>query len=63
LPSPRPARPKGPKVREALYALPKYEGLIKTYDKPFTPANHDALTSDDYIFTHFKDGEILPLTN
>jgi branched-chain amino acid transport system substrate-binding protein len=53
----------GPKIREALYALPKYEGLIKTYDKPFTPANHDALTSDDYIFTYFKEGEILPLTN
>jgi len=53
----------GAKVREAFYALPKYEGLIKTYDKPFTPTNHDALTSDDYIFTHFKNGEILPLTN
>ena len=53
----------GPKVREALYALDKYEGLIKTYDKPFTPANHDALTSDDYIFTYFKEGEILPLMN
>jgi branched-chain amino acid transport system substrate-binding protein len=53
----------GPKVREAFYALDKYEGLIKTYDKPFTPANHDALSSDDYIFTYFKEGEILPLTN
>jgi len=53
----------GPKVREAFYALDKYEGLIKTYNKPFTPANHDALTSDDYIFTYFKEGEILPLTN
>ena len=53
----------GPKVREAFYALDKYEGLIKTYNKPFTPANRDALTSDDYIFTYFKEGEILPLTN
>jgi len=53
----------GPKIREAFYALPKYEGLIKTYDKPFTPANHDALSSDDYLFTYFKEGEILPLTN
>src|SRR6188768_1565134 len=53
----------GPKIREAMYALDKYEGLIKTYDKPFTPANHDALTSGDYIFTYFKEGEILPLTN
>jgi branched-chain amino acid transport system substrate-binding protein len=53
----------GPKIREAMYALDKYEGLIKTYNKPFTPANQDALTSDDYIFTYFKEGEILPLTN
>jgi branched-chain amino acid transport system substrate-binding protein len=53
----------GPKIREAMYALDKYEGLIKTFSKPFTPANHDALTSDDYIFTYFKEGEILPLTN
>jgi branched-chain amino acid transport system substrate-binding protein len=37
--------------------------LIKTYDKPFTPANHDALTAQDYIFTYFKGEEILPLTN
>jgi branched-chain amino acid transport system substrate-binding protein len=53
----------GPKIREAFYALDKYEGLIKTYNKPFTPANQDALTSDDYLFTYFKEGEILPLTN
>ena len=33
----------GPKIREALYAIDKYDGLIKTYAKPFTPANHDAL--------------------
>lgn len=53
----------GPKVREAFYAIDKYDGLIKTYVKPFSPTNQDALTSDDYIFTYFKDGQILPLTN
>ena len=53
----------GPKIREAFYAIDKYDGLIKTYNKPFTPTNHDALTSDDYIFTYFKEGQILPLTN
>jgi len=53
----------GRKVRDGYYKIGKYEGLIKTYDKPFTPANHDALSSDDYIFTYFKEGEILPLTN
>jgi branched-chain amino acid transport system substrate-binding protein len=53
----------GPNIREAFDALDKYEGLIKTYTKPFTPTNHDALTADDYLFTYFKEGEILPLTN
>jgi branched-chain amino acid transport system substrate-binding protein len=53
----------GPKVREGFYGIDKYEGLIKTYNKPFSPAQHDALGPDDYLFTHFKEGEILPLTN
>jgi branched-chain amino acid transport system substrate-binding protein len=53
----------GPKVRDGFYAIDKYQGLIKTYNKPFTPANHDALTAEDYIFTYFKGEEILPLTN
>ena len=35
----------------------------ETYAKPFTPENHDALGPNDYIFTFFKEGEILPLTN
>jgi len=52
----------GPKVRQGFYDIASYEGLIKTYTKPFTPANHDALNSPDYLFTHFVEGEILPLT-
>ena len=52
----------GPKVREAFYAIDTYPGLIKTYQKPFSPANQDALSEKDYIFTHFVEGEILPLT-
>ena len=53
----------GPKIREAFYGIDKYDGLIKSYAKPFSPENHDALSSDDYIFTYFKEGEILPLMN
>lgn len=53
----------GPKVRQGFYAIDKYEGLIKTYVKPFTPTQHDALGAGDYVFTHFKEGEILPLSN
>ena len=33
----------GPKIREASTPSTSYDGLIKTYDKPFTPANQDAL--------------------
>jgi branched-chain amino acid transport system substrate-binding protein len=53
----------GTKVRDGFYAIDHYDGLIKAYDKPFTEANHDALSSNDYLFTHFVEGEIVPLTN
>jgi len=53
----------GPKVREGFYAIDSYNGLIKNYAKPFSAANHDALTSEDYLFTYFKEGQIIPLTN
>jgi len=53
----------GPKIRQGFYDIDKYEGLIKTYNKPFTPQNQDALSAEDYIFTYFKGEEILPLMN
>src|SRR5215475_2380157 len=53
----------GPKIREAFEQIDSYDGLIKTYKKPFSATEHDALTPDDYLFTHFKEGQILPLTN
>ncbi len=53
----------GTQIRDAFLAIDHYDGLIKSYDKPFTEANHDALSSGDYLFTHFVEGEIVPLTN
>src|SRR6195256_5137654 len=53
----------GPKIREGFYAIDAYDGLIKSYQKPFTTTNHDALAASDYLFTYFKGDEILPLTN
>src|SRR6516165_4891750 len=53
----------GSKIREAFEQIDSYDGLIKTYKKPFSATEHDALTPDDYIFTLFKEGQILPLTN
>ena len=51
----------GPAIRQGLYDIDEYEGLIKTYRKPFSPENQDALGPDDYIFANFVDGKILPL--
>ena len=52
---------KGEAIREGFYKIDRYEGLIKTYEKPFTPTNHDALTENDYIWTRFEENQILPV--
>ncbi|MFT4171765.1 MAG: ABC transporter substrate-binding protein [Rhodocyclaceae bacterium] len=51
----------GPAVREGFYAIGQYDGLIKRYSKPFTPANQDALGPDDYLWTRFVANEIVPI--
>jgi branched-chain amino acid transport system substrate-binding protein len=49
------------KIREALENLKTpYEGLIKTYTKPFTAENHDALGPDDYIMVRYEGNKIVP---
>jgi len=35
--------------------------LIKTYKNPFTPDDQDALGPEDYVFTRFIEGEIIPI--
>ena len=52
----------GPAIRKGFYAIDTYDGLIKTYTKPFTPEVHDALGPDDYVFTRFIKGEIIPIS-
>jgi branched-chain amino acid transport system substrate-binding protein len=51
----------GDAIREGFYKIDRYEGLIKTYVKPFSPAVHDALQSDDYVWAQFIDNRILPV--
>jgi branched-chain amino acid transport system substrate-binding protein len=54
--------PDGTKVRDALENLTaEYKGLIKTYRRPFTAEQHDALTDSDYIMVVWKAGKIVPL--
>jgi len=52
----------GVKLRDALENLKdEYKGLIKTYKRPFTPDQHDALTDEDYVLVVWKGGKILPV--
>lgn len=52
---------KGEAVREGFYKIDRYEGLIKTYVKPFTPEMHDALSENDYVWAQFIDNRIVPV--
>lgn len=53
----------GPAIRDGYYGIQRYEGLIKTYEKPFSAEQHDALGVDDYVFTRFEGDEIVPIPN
>jgi len=53
----------GSKVRDALESLKsEYKGLIKSYKRPFSPEQHDALTDEDYVMVVWKGGKIVPVT-
>jgi branched-chain amino acid transport system substrate-binding protein len=50
----------GAKVREALENLQgTYEGVMKTYAKPFSATAREALVSKDYRWAHWKDGKLV----
>ncbi len=51
----------GDAVRQGFYRIDRYEGLIKTYVKPFAPGVHDAVTAGDYVWAQFIDNRILPV--
>ncbi|GJE58512.1 Leucine-, isoleucine-, valine-, threonine-, and alanine-binding protein [Methylobacterium trifolii] len=50
----------GPKIREALENLnTKVEGVVTTYDKPFTATDHNAITRNMVVFGKVQDGKIV----
>jgi branched-chain amino acid transport system substrate-binding protein len=50
----------GVKLREALENLQApYEGIMKTYGKPFSKTTHEALLSPDYKWAQWKDGKLV----
>lgn len=51
----------GDAVRQGFYKIGAYQGLIKNYNKPFSPTSHDAIASTDYVWAQFIDNRILPV--
>ena len=50
----------GPKVRAALEDLKsKVEGVVTTYDKPFTAKDHNAITRNMVVFGKVQGGKIV----
>lgn len=48
-------------VRAALERIDRHEGLVRTYNPPFTPDRHDALdTSDFHMSRYTVSGAIVP---
>ena len=50
----------GAKIRAALENLSeKVEGVITTYDKPFTPGDHEAIKPDMVVFGEVKNSRVV----
>jgi len=50
----------GPKIREALENLnTKVEGVVTTYDHPFTAKDHNAISRNMVVFGKVQDGKIV----
>jgi len=52
----------GSKIREALDHLQKpIEGVVTTYDHPFSPENHEAIAITEIVMGVVKDGRVVRL--
>lgn len=49
-------------VRDALERVRDYDGLVRHFQQPFTPQNHDALQRSDVFMARYRsDGAIMPI--
>lgn len=53
----------GEKVQQALENLGSVPGIIKTYNKPFSKAQHEALGVADFHLAQWKDGRVVKVDN
>ena len=50
----------GPKIRDALENLnTKVEGVVTTYDKPFSKTDHESITANIPVFGEVKGGKVV----
>ncbi|MYM73625.1 ABC transporter substrate-binding protein [Duganella sp. FT109W] len=50
----------GPKVKAALENLSeKVDGVVTTYDKPYSKDNHEAINAQTTVFGEVKDGKVV----
>nr|WP_246257030.1 ABC transporter substrate-binding protein [Pararobbsia alpina] len=49
----------GEKVQQALENLNSVDGVIKTYQKPFSHQNHEALSAKDFRLVRWDNGKIV----
>jgi branched-chain amino acid transport system substrate-binding protein len=51
----------GPKIKAALENLQKpYEGTIATFNKPFSPTDHEAIHKENVVMGFVKNGQVQP---
>jgi branched-chain amino acid transport system substrate-binding protein len=49
------------RVRDALENLGPWEGLVRTYERPFAPDRHEALSPEQVVIARFTaDGRLVP---
>lgn len=46
-------------IRDAMEALPRYEGLVRTYVRPFSSVNHEALGKEQVFIARFNQDGVL----
>ncbi|MBD5804363.1 hypothetical protein AZOA_38060 [Azoarcus sp. Aa7] len=47
------------KVRDAMEKLPAYPGLVRHYERPFTPDRHDALSPEQVFMARYTAQDVL----
>ncbi|WP_206171734.1 ABC transporter substrate-binding protein [Thiorhodococcus mannitoliphagus] len=49
-------------IRDALEHLGPYQGLVRDYERPFTPERHDALSPEDVFMADYReDDQLIPV--